>query len=288
MDFHQNPTMKKIRLLLAAICLGLTAQAQSWQTALSEKKATITVHYLDNFPFAYTDDAGTLTGIEIDIMEEFGRWLKKNKGIEKVQLVYLPAKEFNAVYTQTQNGQGAVVGLASVTVTKAREQEVNFSPPYLKNISLLISNTELPSLRAYDDIPRTFAGMVAVVNNGTILEQQLMDIKKKHHPKMRVEYVDHPAEVVEKVAQTKSAYYGYVDLLTYWAYLKKQPANLKIHRIATIDSQRLAFMLPKNSDWQQAFNEFFESGFGYTATAAYAKILEKHLGYEVVKSVELY
>lgn len=282
--------MKKIYALLClSLLFTLPVLAQnSWSQAQADKKCELVVHYLDNFPFAYTNENGELTGIEIDIMGQFSNWLKKVKGFSDVKVVYLPYTDFSKVYDNTKAATGAHVGLASVTITKARQQEVSFSSPYLKNISLLISNTEIPSLREYDDIAKTFAEMTAVVNRGTILEKQLMDIKKKHYPSMRVTYADRPADVVKMVAESKSKYYGYVDLLTYWAYLKQQPANLKIHRIATIDEQRFAFVLPKDSDWEAAFAEFFESGFGFTATEAYANILQKHLGYEVVKSVELY
>lgn len=282
--------MKKIYALFClSLLFALPSLAQtSWSQAQADKKCELIVHYLDNFPFAYTNANGELTGIEIDIIGQFSQWLKKTKGFSDVSVVYLPYTDFAKVYETTRDGKGAHVGLASVTITKERQQEVAFSAPYLKNSSLLISNTEIPSLRQYDDIPKTFAEMTAVVNRGTILEKQLMDIKKKHHPNMRVTYADHPADVVKMVAESQSKYYGYVDLLTYWAYLKKQPANLKIHRIATLDQQRFAFVLPKDSDWQLAFSEFFESGFGFTATEAYADILKKHLGYEVVKSVELY
>jgi len=286
----QTPIMKKIYVLLCfSLLLTLPALAQkSWSAAQADKKCELVVHYLDNFPFAYTNESGELTGIEIDIIGQFSSWLKKVKGFTDVQVVYLPYTDFAKVYEDTRAASGAHIGLASVTITKERQQEVSFSAPYLKNISLLISNTEIPSLREYDDISKTFAEMTAVVNRGTILEKQLMDIKKKHYPNMRVTYADRPADVVKLVAESKSKYYGYVDLLTYWAYLKQQPANLKIHRVATIDAQRFAFVLPKNSDWKLAFAEFFESGFGFTATEAYADILEKHLGYEVLKSVELY
>ncbi len=282
--------MKKIYLLLClSLLLSLPTLAQtSWNQAQADKKCELIVHYLDNFPFAYTNTDGELTGIEVDIIAQFSQWLKKVKGFNDVKVVYLPYSDFAKVYETIRDGKGAHIGLASVTVTKERQQEVSFSSPYLKNISLLISNTEIPSLRQYEDIPKTFAEMTAVVNRGTLLERQLMDIKKKHYPNMRVTYVDHPAEVVKMVAESKSKYFGYVDLLTYWAFLKQQPANLKIHRVATIDAQRFAFVLPKDSDWQAAFAEFFESGFGFTATEAYADILKKHLGYEVVKSVELY
>lgn len=281
--------MKKLSLVFFLL-IGLIAQtnAQVAQESGSGKSAEIVVHYLENYPFAYRNEAGELMGIEIDIMEQFSKWLKETKGYEKVKMTFLPHTDFAKAYAEVKGGKGAVIGLASVTVTKERQQEVSFSAPYLKNISLLISNTEVPSLRNYDEISKTFGEMTAVVNRGTVAERHLMEVKKKHYPTMRVNYVERPQEVVSLVAENKGKYFGYVDLLTYWAYLKDKPANLKIHRVATLDQQRFAMILPKGSEWQLTINEFMESGFGFTATEVYADILKKHLGYEVVKSVELY
>ena len=60
-----------------------------------------------------------------------------------------------------------------------------------------------------------------------------------------------------------------------------------MHKIANISEERFGFIFPKDSDWNNIFNEFFESGFGFTATKVYHKILEKHLGYEIIEKVEL-
>jgi hypothetical protein len=45
--------------------------------------------------------------------------------------------------------------------------------------------------------------------------------------------------------------------------------------------------MPKNSEIQGLITEFFESGFGFTSTKIYREILEKHLGYEVISTVEI-
>jgi hypothetical protein len=60
-----------------------------------------------------------------------------------------------------------------------------------------------------------------------------------------------------------------------------------MHRKASRENEKFGFILPSSSDWQPILAEFFEGGFGFTANINYKEILERHLGYEVIKSVEL-
>jgi hypothetical protein len=45
--------------------------------------------------------------------------------------------------------------------------------------------------------------------------------------------------------------------------------------------------MPKNSRYALYMNEFFESGFGFTATKKYHQILETYLGSEILDGVEI-
>ncbi len=60
-----------------------------------------------------------------------------------------------------------------------------------------------------------------------------------------------------------------------------------MHRVANKSEEEFAFIFPLESDWNIIFNEFFESGFGFTSTKDYRRILERHLGYEILNKVEI-
>ena len=74
-----------------------------------------------------------------------------------------------------------------------------------------------------------------------------------------------------------------------WNYEpKKNPSKfLKIHKILNVPNESFGFIMPKSSVHSQYINEFFESGFGFTATKVYHQILEKYLGNEIIESVEI-
>ncbi|MBA4304514.1 MAG: hypothetical protein C0424_09850 [Sphingobacteriaceae bacterium] len=278
--------MKKLVLSTLAVLITLSVWAQSYEEALKIKSGQLKVHYLNQYPLAYENESGELTGIEIDLVMAFAEWMQRTKGI-KLSFEFEQYESFAGVYEHVIKANLNELGLASAAITKERQKQVAFSPPYMRNASLLVSNIDVPTVRAYADMPKSFANMTALVMRGTTLEQHLMVVKKQHFEKMRVSYVEHPREIVRQIAQTNNQYYGYVDILTYWAVLKESPANVKIHRAVTIDNQRFGVLLPRGSDWKRAWDEFMEGGFGFAATERYYNILRKHLGYEVIESVTM-
>jgi membrane-bound lytic murein transglycosylase MltF len=267
-------------IALTMVCFG--AQIVTAQTV------RLQVHYLENYPFAYQDENGQLTGLEIDVLMAFADWMMRTKDT-RLDLEFNSYADFAKLYEKIKNSDSDEhLGLASATITRERQKEVAFTPPYLKNVSLLVSNIDVPTLRTYSDMPEYFKDMTALVLRGTVLENQLLDIKRKHFEKMRVNYVQQPVDVVRQIAETDKRYFGYVDILTYWALLKEGPANVKIHRIATLDQQRFGLLLPLNSSFKALWNEFMEGGFGFAATETYFNLLRKHLGYEVIETVSIH
>lgn len=283
--------MKTILLFINLLLFAHFLQAQqtnTWAEVSQKKSGTLTIHYLEQHPFCYKDKSSKLTGIEIDIMNEFVKWLKDKKDVS-VKIQYKSYNKFNDVYQAIKmNNDAASFGLATVTVTPERSQEIDFSAPYLKNKSLLVSSGTVPTLLKVDEIAQKFANLTAVTVKNSVHEHDIQVIKEKYLPNLNIEYVDAPMQVLQKLASDKK-YFGYVDIITYWDFVKNNPkAYVKIQRASIISNESFGFILPKNSDWTPVINEFFEAGFGFTATKMYRSILEAHLGFEVIHTVELY
>lgn len=274
--------------LLLFIQLSFSQQTNTWAEVSQKKSGTIAVHYLEQHPFCYKDKSGNLTGIEIDIMNEFVKWLKDKKDVN-VKIEYKSYNKFDDVYQNIKmNKNAASFGLATVTITPERSQEIDFSAPYLRNKSLLVSSGVVPTLLKIDEVPQKFANLTAVTVKNSVHEHDIQVIKEKYLPNLNIEYVDAPTQVLQKLASDKK-YFGYVDIITYWDFVKNNPkAYVKMQRASIINNENFGFIMPRNNDWTPVINEFFEAGFGFTATKMYRNILETHLGFEVINTVELY
>lgn len=283
--------MKKIKLIILSLaCLIVNnSHAQTTFTtyalASQQKSGIMNVQYHYNFPFVYTNDEAELTGIEIDIIKQFAVWLKIKKGID-VKLEFERHDDFAKFYDKVKITKAVSVGAGSVTVTPDRAREIKFSSPYLKNKPVLVSSILKSTLTDIRNISKEFNGMTAVIVKGSVHEKLIKNIKDNYWPELKIELVESPAIVLDKISNSNK-YFGYLDLISYWATIQKESKPIKIHRATPFDTEYFAFIFPKSSDWSAAFNEFFDGGLGFPASDAYFEILRKHLSSELVNSVAL-
>jgi ABC-type amino acid transport substrate-binding protein len=293
LDLFTIPTkifkMKKIWIFFFALISSFGAFAQaniSWAEALKTKTARVDVAYLSNPPFFYQNEEGKLAGIEYDLLQAFADWAKKEKGVT-IEYRYFDLPSFDLVFNRITGGKNALIGAATVSINEKRSKFVNFSAPYLRNRSMLITSGEVPSMVYSSEIKAAFANLQAVTIQGSVHEKALEALKKETLKDLRVTYLNNPDDIL-KVISSDPTFFGYVDAVTYWSYLQKnKDAFLKIQRTGEMGEEYFGFIFPKKSDWNLAFSTFFDSGFGFTATKNYLKILETHLGPEIIETVRI-
>jgi putative glutamine transport system substrate-binding protein len=274
--------MKRIIVFAAFIIAAFSGFTQtSWSNVQENGEGTLKVFIQEEFPFAYFEN-GELVGIEVDILKSFEKWVENREDVD-LHVEFVRYNQFIKLYEDVKASKN-VVGAAFTTINKERAQEVDFTPTYLKNSSVLISRIDVPTLRSFSDFENVFGDKTALVIRGTTHEKELMEVKRLHNKEMIVKYVNQPDEMLPLLNLTND-YYAMVDLLTFWNFVKQNNGNLKLHRIATVDKEEYGFMLPKNSDWSEPFNKFFTEGFGFTASEEYRSILNKYLGKEVIDAV---
>jgi len=261
------------------------ATSSTYANAWAQKSGTMNIQYLNNFPFAYTNADGELTGIEIDIIKQFAVWLKIKKGVD-VELNFERSDDFAKFYEKVKITKAVSVGAGSVAVTSDRAREIKYSSPYLKNKPVLVSSILRSTLTDIRNISKEFNGMTAVIVKGSVHEKLIKNIKDNYWPDLKVELVESPTIVLDKISSSNK-YFGYLDLISYWATIQQESKPLKIHRATQFDTEYFAFIFPKSSDWAAAFNEFFDGGLGFPASDTYMDILRKHLSSELINSVAL-
>ncbi len=269
---------KKMFLVFFALMNSLFFYAQN---------DTLKVYYYENFPYAYTEN-GALKGIEIEIIQRYANWMKLEKNIPVV-LTYKGFKEFSAFYSAVKDGNPKVIGVGSVTNTAEREKEVAFSPSYMRNIAVLITDGYVPTIKnlSATEVSKVLEPFTAMAVNKSTHLNYLNDVKAKFLPGMKISATEVQTNILDAIAKDGKSY-GYVDIVAYWAYLKSHPNKfLKIQKVFNRSDETLGFILPFRSSYLPTVNEFFEKGFGFTSTKMYREVLEKYLGYEIIESVEI-
>lgn len=277
--------MKKVIILFSVIICSLHLSiAQHYENGITSGEATFDILYFENIPFVYEKN-GQMSGIEVDILNYFKDWLKKNKSIS-LTFNFKKQEDFNLLIDGVKNSKDGTIAIGAISTTDERRKKVIFTAPYMKNVSVLVTSGSIETMRTNEDLKNILPTIQPYTVQGSSHEEYLLELYTRADLDLKMEYVKHPLDVLTQIKESPRNF-GYVDVITFWSYLQSNKEYLKINRIGNVADENFAIALPVSSEWEPIFNEFFESGFGFTATKDYRKILEKHLGYEVLSSVEL-
>ena len=276
-------------LLFALIANTHLALAQgysgdTWASVKSAKSGTISLAYVETPSFVYKDNSGNLTGICVDIMNDFVKWVNDTKGVRLSSRFLGDGSSFHGMYNKTKASSGGVVGLGNITITDERKKEVRFSPPFIQNFAILTTQPNVPTLTKLEDLPKTFGNFTAYIAKGTLNEKRILELKQKYFPAMKVASTTTSQEVLEKVFADPNGF-AYLDMAFYIEAVQMRKP-IKRHPVGDKSAEQFGFIMPLNSDWSPMFEEFFAANGGYTNTREYKLILIKHLGEAGVKLLQ--
>lgn len=270
--------------LLSTTVVAQNLSGDNYKTAKAAGKGTVTFTYVETPGFVYKDKSGKLTGVCVDIMNDFLKFVKEEHGVSLNARFLGNGSSFSAMYNGVQNGKNGVFGLGNITVTEARQNEIKFSPSFITNFAILVTNSSVPNLESMSDISQKFAGFTAYTAKGTLNEKRINKLKSTYYPDLNISYVKSSPDVLDKIVADKTAL-SYLDLAFYLSAVKER-MPLKRHKVGDEGSEEFAFIMPKSSDWLPIMEEFFNANGGYKNTTAYKKILIDHLGMSAVKLLE--
>jgi ABC-type amino acid transport substrate-binding protein len=258
------------------ISTAQTFTGATWSKTKSEGKGTIKFCYVETPRFVYRDGSGNLTGISVDVMHDFVEWVNKNRRVELKSEFVGDGANFQSMFEKVRSSSGGVFGLGNITITAERKKEVKFSPPFITNFAILVSNGNLNQLNAMEEISATFKGAHAYAAKGTTNETRMNSLRKQYYPELKLNYTTTSQETLEKIANDPLGV-GYLDLAFYLEGIQsKKP--IRRHPVGDKSAEQFGFIMPLNTDWQPLLEEFFASNGGYTSSERYRSILQKHLG----------
>ena len=232
-------------------------------------RGELTVYWYENPPIFYKGKDGQLLGIEYEIIEGFVKFLKDSFNVQ-LKVNFLQQKDFNHAYQAiAEKTSGFNLGAARISITDERKKQVNFSSPYMADISVLLSSNDLPFVNNDEELRKILSEATAVTMEGTTFEKDLIALKKENQLRFPVTYVTKNSGIIEAInGQNRS--FGYVSLLTYLAnfnsaanHLKRQNFLMKIH-------SGYALIFPKRSSLEFPFTL-------YTTSKQYESSLKKSI-----------
>ncbi|MFQ3212515.1 MAG: ABC-type amino acid transport substrate-binding protein [Marivirga sp.] len=254
----------------------------SFEKAKQTRQANITYIYSEAPGFASAVN-GQVQGVCVSIMEDFEFFLLDKYGIKVNSTVNTDhANNFTTYLTAVKKSTGGVFGLSNTTITEKRKKEYNFSPAYITNIAMLLTNKAVPTLGDISKIGDTFNGMIALTIKGTTNEDFIKQLKSTYYPTMKIEYLNYFDEAVKKL-ESSDKYFASMDF-TYYLDGIQNNKPIKRHPAGDQAAEEFGIIMPSNSDWEKPFAEFLTEA--YKSSASYRKIIVANLGPNALKLLD--
>ncbi|ADR21597.1 hypothetical protein MATR_07720 [Marivirga tractuosa] len=257
------------------------AQNENWEEALNKKSATLNLHWYVSQPFVYEDNSGNLTGLEVEIFQEFKKYIKTTHQVD-VNLNWIESKSFGNILTDIKNSKEPnCFGVSAFSITKERKEIIKFTQAYLSDVAVLVSSEGTPIVRTLEEINNLMSEMTAVTIEGTTYEKFLNNLEEQFSLDFKTMYIKSDENILDAISQAENRF-GFIDLPIY-LMLIKNGGNLTRQNFFTVKGKGYAFIMPKSSSWDTVFNEFLDDP---KSKAKLADIAAKYLGLELYKFME--
>lgn len=273
-----------MRLIFTGVFLSISlsfalAQSNSWNHIVNTGKGKVIFYwYPNNVQISKSKDV--LDGIEHDLSKAFVSYLEDKYNVS-ITLERQVTNSFIEVMDIVKKGDDGVFGASSFSITKERAQHFNFTPPYMTDIAVVISNAKIPLAETSKGFKELFEGKTAVTIEQTTLSAGVENLRTKHGVNSIVKNVPNSGQIISEIISNEDAF-GYIDLANFLIALEK---STKVRRqfFYPIKLEGLAFIYPIGSDWEIPVNDYFTSA---TFEQDREAIIGKYLGKDVTKTIE--
>jgi hypothetical protein len=243
----------------------------------------VRVLYVPSDGWSYVGPEGALTGVTVELLRDFFQWVNDELGIT-LRVVWDPEEDWTRFYRRVRNGEGGVFGIGNVTITEARRAEIDFSPPYLSNVAVLVTHQTVPELTALANVVQAFAAFTAHPYRGTLHEERVNRLREQRIPRLRVLPLESNDEILTHITRDPRSF-AWIDA---HAFFRALDQGLPIRRHPVGDDARESFgvILPQGSDWTPVLERFLLMGEGYPNLPRFRGLLERHLGPGLVTLLE--
>lgn len=277
--------MKALSILIIFLQTGVYLKAQnsdSWASVKDRGEGEVTVYYLPEKGFAELEN-GKPVGVTLEVLNSFFTYVEKAKNVD-LTVNYVEEPNFGKLMGDVKSAASGTFGAANITITNARKNQYEFSPPYLTNVAVLVTHTSVRELQELDQASTILKNFTGLIYENTTHEMRVKGLITRFLPNADTKIINSNEGVMQHINANPNSF-GYLDLFVFWLGTQN---NLAIKRqpVGDIADEDFGYAMPKDSDWAPLMDEFFTLGRGYRSTPQYRKILVDNLGSEFTKLLE--
>lgn len=269
--------MKKIvflaGILLTTVCFGQKYSGDSW-AKVKAGGGTLTIIYYEQPGLIYKDEAtGKMKGVCADILDDFAKFVQDKYG-KKLTINYAGQEQVFPTFLSITQTTPNIMGVTNVTITDERKKILKFTPSFMSNPVVMLTHKDAPSISSTTEIGTVLKEYGAKVITGSTHVKVIERIKKENSPSLKVTYANSGGEILKELS-TGPKFFTVLDFTEYIDATRKQ-LPIKRQSINFGAAEELAFIMAKQTDWDQPWNEFLTVE--YRKGVRYRKIIVDNLG----------
>jgi signal transduction histidine kinase len=245
----------KLKLLASFVILFFAVDFCFAQEDKSSQE-TIEILWNESKPFVFKEKNNELKGIEVELIEGFKNYYQK-KHKKKLKLVWVNKIAFSDILSTISTTKNLnQIGASAFSITEEREKQFVFCKPYMSDIEVMISHSNLPVLKNQIEFDNTFKSSVAYAIKHTTYESNLINLKKESSLNFSIEYLTSSENILKKVEQNRNSF-GFIALPIYLMNYSQNP-TLKVKRqnLFVVKHKGYSFLFPKINNWATEFDEY--------------------------------
>lgn len=274
-------TVLSIIVLMLTYQLSMAQwQGDTYESAKSKKTANWIIPFNNTPGITTKSSSGEIRGVAVDMMNDFKEFVEKKKGIT-ISISYQSkyAQNYASFLASVRTSSGGVFGVGNTSELPAGKRVFHYSPAYLGNVSIMLTQLSVATLTDITEIKTQFKNMTAVTVKNSLSELRLLQIKKEYYPNLNITYVKSFDAALEAV-MLDSKKFTSIDFVQYYNAVKTRKP-LKRHPKADQKMIGIAVIMPKSNDWYPLLAEFLSSG--YLDSVEYKKAVANNLGQTALK-----
>jgi signal transduction histidine kinase len=270
------------QLLSVLATMGQSSTDLSWERVKEAKKGSLSVYWFESRPFIYKNADEQLAGIEYELIKGLAEFVKQKHNVD-LEINWIEDKTFENVFYRLQHATAPCFGASAFSITQERQALVNFSPPYMSDIMVMISNKNIPITESAEEFYRTFTKLRAVTIKGTTYEHDLLQLKQKLEMPFEIDYISSAQNILRTIEERENTF-GFIDLPMYMMYFSENPSIMvRRQNFNPVKRDGYGFLIPKESDWIIAVNEYFSQR---SFRSDFEKVIAEHLDIQMYRFVE--
>jgi len=237
--------MRQIAFGLLLLSLFSVSASDSWYKILKERKGTVSFYWAPN-NVNISNSRDIIDGVERDLAFAFIDYVNKKYSLN-IEVKWIEADNFDEVLRTIEQGTSGIFGTSSISITPERSERFEFTPPYLSDIAVLISGSDVPIANTPGEFNEIFNKRTAVTIKNTTLSAAIEKLQTDLSISFNIQFVENSGQIIDQIVSLDSAF-AYIDLPNFLTEFKNS-SKIRRQLFYPVKLKGLAMIYPKNSDW---------------------------------------